>query len=179
MAQKYGGKYSPSSRAETPSAPRPRGRNMRVDPAGARANVMFIPKSSTIKLTDFGIARITDSSKTKTGMVLGTPSYMSPEQLVGQHIDGRSDIFSLGIMLFQLLSGQLPFKGDSMAALMFNIANNEHPDITGIRPELKKLPDITAIIDKMLDKKPEQRYQTCGEVAKDLRLCLKKMGANK
>ena len=112
-------------------------------------------------------------------MVLGTPSYMSPEQLVGQHIDGRSDIFSLGIMLFQLLSGQLPFKGDSMAALMFNIANNEHPDITAIRPELKKLPDITAIIDKMLDKKPEQRYQTCGEVAKDLRLCLKKMGANK
>ena len=97
------------------------------------ANVMLIPTASTIKLTDFGIARITDSNKTKTGMVLGTPSYMSPEQLIGQRIDGRSDLFSLGVMLFQLLCGQLPFKGDSMAALMFSIANEPHPEIIGLR----------------------------------------------
>tara|TARA_R110002072_G_scaffold32211_2_gene98565 strand:- start:1859 stop:4363 length:2505 start_codon:yes stop_codon:yes gene_type:complete len=138
------------------------------------ANIMLIPKSSTIKITDFGIARITDSSKTKTGMVLGTPSYMSPEQLVGKHIDGRSDIFSLGIMLFQLLSGQLPFKGDSMASLMFAIANEQHPNIIDSRKNLEQtIPGIGSIIDKVLEKTPEHRYQTGGELAKDIRACLK------
>ncbi len=138
------------------------------------ANIMLIPKSSTIKITDFGIARITDSSKTKTGMVLGTPSYMSPEQLVGKHIDGRSDIFSLGIMLFQLLSGRLPFKGDSMASLMFAIANEKHPKITDVRKGLDKtIPGINSIIDKVLEKTPEHRYQTGEELAKDIRVCLR------
>ena len=138
------------------------------------ANVMFIPKASTIKLTDFGIARITDSSKTKTGMVLGTPSYMSPEQLVGKRIDGRSDLFSLGVMLFQLLSGRLPFTGDSMAALMYSIANDRHPDIITTRKELKPVSsEISAIIDKVLEKSPQDRYQTGNEMAKDLRNCLK------
>jgi serine/threonine-protein kinase len=139
------------------------------------ANIMFIPKASTIKLTDFGIARITDSSKTKTGMILGTPSFMSPEQLVGKHIDGRSDLFSLGIMLFQLLTGKLPFTGDSMASLMFNIANEKHPDITSLQQELKqRVPEINKVIDKMLHKSPDDRYQTGKEVARDLRICLKK-----
>ena len=138
------------------------------------ANIMFIPKSSTIKLTDFGIARITDSSKTKTGMVLGTPSYMSPEQLVGKHIDGRSDLFSLGVMLFQLLTGRLPFKGDSMASLMFCIANEKHPEITGLRKELKPLgQEMSNILDKLLEKTPQARYQTGEELAKELRKCLK------
>jgi len=144
------------------------------------ANVMLIPSSSTIKLTDFGIARITDSSKTKTGMVLGTPSYMSPEQLVGKHIDGRSDIFSLGIMLFQLLTGQLPFKGDSMASLMFCIANEPHPEIIGVRKGLEQaVPGISNIINKVLEKTPENRYQTGEEFAKDLRNCLKNIKKNK
>jgi CHASE2 domain-containing sensor protein/tRNA A-37 threonylcarbamoyl transferase component Bud32 len=138
------------------------------------ANIMLIPASSTIKLTDFGIARITDSSKTKTGMVLGTPSYMSPEQLVGKHIDGRSDLFSLGVMLFQLLVGRLPFKGDSMASLMFSIANEPHPEIIELRKGLKQvIPEISAIINKLLEKTPEKRYQTGSELAKDLRNCLK------
>jgi eukaryotic-like serine/threonine-protein kinase len=138
------------------------------------ANVMLIPALSTIKLTDFGIARITDSSKTKTGLVLGTPSYMSPEQLVGKHIDGRSDLFSLGVMLYQLLTGRLPFKGDSMASLMFCIANEPHPEIIGVRKELKKaLPEISNIINRILEKTPEKRYQTGEELAKDLRNCLK------
>jgi eukaryotic-like serine/threonine-protein kinase len=144
------------------------------------ANVMLIPAASTIKLTDFGIARITDSSKTKTGMVLGTPSYMSPEQLIGQRIDGRSDLFSLGVMLFQLLCGQLPFKGDSMAALMFSIANERHPEIIGIRKGLKReTPEISAIIDSVLQKTPQNRYQTGEELAKDLRNCLKNIKKNK
>ena len=83
------------------------------------ANIMYEPDTGGVKLTDFGIARITDSSKTKTGMVLGTPSYMSPEQLSGKRVDGRSDLFSLGVMLYQMCVGELPFKGDSMASLMF------------------------------------------------------------
>jgi eukaryotic-like serine/threonine-protein kinase len=143
------------------------------------ANVMLIPASSTIKITDFGIARITDSSKTKTGMVLGTPSYMSPEQLVGKHIDGRSDLFSLGVMLFQLLSGRLPFKGDSMASLMFGIANEPHPEIIELRKGLKQaIPKISVIIDKVLAKTPENRYQTGEELTKDLRNCLKNIKKN-
>jgi serine/threonine protein kinase len=73
------------------------------------ANIMYEPESMQVKVTDFGIARITDSSKTKTGMVLGTPSYMSPEQLAGKKIDGRSDLFSLGVMLYQMCCGKLPF----------------------------------------------------------------------
>lgn len=139
-------------------------------------NIMLIPGSSTIKLTDFGIARITDSSKTKTGMVLGTPSYMSPEQLAGKKVDGRTDLFSLGIMFYQLLCGVLPFKGDSMAALMFKIASESHTDITTIRPELKKkAPCTLPILNKVLEKAPENRYQTGAEFALALRTCLKKI----
>lgn len=138
------------------------------------ANIMYVPESSTIKLTDFGIARITDSSKTKTGMVLGTPSYMSPEQLSGKKVDGRSDLFSLGVMLYQLLSGELPFSGDSMAALMFKIANDPHPDILALRSELAtNVPEIAAVLDKILQKTPENRYQSGMEFATDLRKCLK------
>ena len=133
------------------------------------ANFMYEPESDVVKVTDFGIARITDSSKTKTGMVLGTPSYMSPEQLAGKKIDGRSDLFSLGVTLFQMASGRLPFEGESMAQLMFKIANEQHPDIRSIRPDL---PDcLVAIIDKALVKDPDQRYQTGAEMARDLRTC--------
>ena len=75
------------------------------------ANIMYDQETGAIKVTDFGIARITDSSKTKTGMVLGTPSYMSPEQLAGQEVDGQSDLFSLGVTMYQLLSGQSAVPG--------------------------------------------------------------------
>jgi CHASE2 domain-containing sensor protein/tRNA A-37 threonylcarbamoyl transferase component Bud32 len=134
------------------------------------ANIMYEPESDQVKVTDFGIARITDSSKTKTGMVLGTPSYMSPEQLAGKKIDGRSDLFSLGVMLYQMACGKLPFEGDSMAQLMFRIANEPHPDIRGINPDL---PDcLLAIIDKALTKDPDTRYQTGAEFARDIRTCM-------
>jgi CHASE2 domain-containing sensor protein len=99
------------------------------------ANVMYEPGSDMLKVTDFGIARITDSSKTKTGMVLGTPAYMSPEQLAGKKIDGRSDLFSLGVSLYQLTCGKLPFEGDSMAQLMFKITNEPPTDILSINPD--------------------------------------------
>jgi serine/threonine-protein kinase len=133
------------------------------------ANVMYEPESDTVKVTDFGIARITDSSKTKTGMVLGTPSYMSPEQLSGKKIDGKSDLFSLGVSLYQMASGKLPFVGDSMAQLMFKIANEEQADIRTINPALP--PCLSEIINKALAKDAEQRYQTGDEMARDLRAC--------
>jgi serine/threonine-protein kinase len=122
-----------------------------------------------VKVTDFGIARITDSSKTKTGMVLGTPSYMSPEQLAGKKIEGRSDLFSLGVALYQLACGHLPFRGDSMAQLMFQITNESHADILSYNPKLP--PCVVEIIDKALAKQPENRYQTGDEFAQALRRC--------
>jgi serine/threonine-protein kinase len=134
------------------------------------ANVMYEPESDQAKVTDFGIARITDSSKTKTGMVLGTPSYMSPEQLAGKKIDGRSDLFSLGVTLYQMSCGKLPFEGDSMAQLMFRIANEQHPDIRSINPSLP--PCLVAIIDKAMTKDADQRYQTGAEMASDLKACM-------
>ena len=100
------------------------------------ANIMYELDSDTVKVTDFGIARITDSSKTKTGLVLGTPSFMSPEQIAGKKVDGRSDLYSLGVMLFQMLTGVLPFRGDSMAELMYKIANEEAPGHPRLRPDL-------------------------------------------
>ncbi len=131
------------------------------------ANIMYERESDTVKVTDFGIARITDSSKTKTGLVLGTPSFMSPEQLAGKKVDGRSDLYSLGVMLFQLLAGVLPFRGDSMAELMFKIANEEAPDIRIIRPDLPgSLADVVAL---SLSKRPELRYQDGDQFAGDLR----------
>src|SRR5262252_2204536 len=132
------------------------------------ANVMYELETDTLKLTDFGIARITDSSKTKTGMVLGTPSYMSPEQLAGKKIDGRSDLFSLGVTLFQMLSGRLPFEGESMTQLMFAIANNPHPPIRDFNPALPEWIDV--LIDRALAKDFEAgRYQTGAEFAEAIR----------
>ena len=134
------------------------------------ANVMYEPESDQVKVTDFGIARITDSSKTKTGMVLGTPSYMSPEQLSGKKIDGRSDLFSLGVTLFQLLCGQLPFTGESMAQLMFKIANETHPDPRTINPTIPEA--LAAVIDRAMCKDIEKRYQSGDEMARELRASL-------
>ena len=132
------------------------------------ANIMYAPETGVVKVTDFGIARITDSSRTKTGMVLGTPSFMSPEQLAGQHIDGRSDLYSLGVMLFQLLTGTLPLRGDSMAALMYQIANQAAPNVRTLRPELPE--KLAGVLEKLLAKQPQDRYQTGRELANDLRL---------
>src|SRR5690606_18242602 len=138
------------------------------------ANLMYESENNNIKITDFGIARITDSSKTKTGMVLGTPSYMSPEQLAGKKVDGRSDIFSLGVTFYQLLTGQLPFQADSMATLMFKIANEAHAPVSLIRPELPACAD--AIINKSLDKNMDTRYARGADLAHDIRACAHNLG---
>ncbi len=137
------------------------------------ANLMYEPESDSLKITDFGIARITDSSKTKTGMVLGTPSYMSPEQLAGKKVDGRSDLFSLGVMFYQMLTGSLPFKADSMASLMFKITNEDAPDIRSLRLGIPEC--LVEIVNKTLVKNADERYQTGTEMANDLKLCLMKL----
>ncbi|MSP97617.1 MAG: CHASE2 domain-containing protein [Betaproteobacteria bacterium] len=131
------------------------------------ANIMYHPETDTVKVTDFGIARLTDSSKTKTGMVLGTPSYMSPEQLSGKKIDGRSDLFSLAVSLYQMLCGKLPFEGDSMAQLMFRIAGEPHIDILTINPNVP--PAIVAFLEYAMAKNPDTRFQTGEEFAAALR----------
>jgi len=137
------------------------------------ANIMYEPESDQVKVADFGIARITDSSRTKTGMVLGTPSYMSPEQLAGKKIDGRSDLYSLGVTLYQLCCGQLPFVGESMAQLMFKIANEAHPDIRTIRADLPN--EVVAVIERALSKDLARRYQRGAEMAADLRTCIDRL----
>jgi CHASE2 domain-containing sensor protein/predicted Ser/Thr protein kinase len=131
------------------------------------ANIMYEIDSDTVKVTDFGIARITDSSKTKTGLVLGTPSFMSPEQLAGKKVDGRSDLYSLGVMLFQMLTGVLPFRGESMAELMYKIANEEAPDIRFIRKEFPE--SLANLVALSVSKRPETRYQDGDRFAMDLR----------
>ncbi len=137
-------------------------------------NIMYDPDSGTLKITDFGIARITDSSRTKTGMVLGTPSYMSPEQLAGRKVDGRADLFSLGVMLYQMVTGQLPFTADSMATLMYRIANEPHTPVHDIDDALPAC--VGEIIDRSMQKDPDTRYADGRAMAADLRACAERVG---
>jgi len=144
------------------------------------ANVMYDPGTGQLKITDFGIARLTDSRRTKTGMVLGTPSSMSPEQLRGKKLDGRTDLYSLGVLMFQLLTGRLPYKADSLTQLMYKITNEPPPDLFALRPELKENGEcIGAILDKLLQKEAEDRYQDGKKLARDLLACAKKMVGKK
>jgi CHASE2 domain-containing sensor protein len=140
------------------------------------ANIMYEMETDTVKVTDFGIARITDSSKTKTGLVLGTPSFMSPEQIAGKKVDGRSDLYSLGVMLFQMLTGVLPFRGDSMAELMFKIAQEPAPDIRIIRKDISDR--LAAVVAKALVKKPEERYQDGDAFAADLKAVIAELSGS-
>ncbi len=138
------------------------------------ANIMRL-KDGAIKVTDFGIARITSQSKTATGTVMGTPSYMAPEQLAGHKVDGRADLFSLGVTLYELLTGEKPFTGESVATLMFRIANSPHPSIKEQRADLP--PGVEAVIDKALQKDPNTRYQKGSEMAKDIRALIARVAA--
>ncbi len=130
-------------------------------------NIMRLKGTDSVKVTDFGIARITSSSKTKTGVVLGTPSYMSPEQVAGKKVDGRSDIFSLGVVLFEMLTGQKPFRGDDMTSLMYQIAREPHPSPRSINPRIP--PVLEKIIDKALEKDASKRYQKAAQMSDHLK----------
>ncbi|MFN3966724.1 MAG: protein kinase domain-containing protein, partial [Endomicrobiia bacterium] len=133
------------------------------------ANIMEL-RDGSIRITDFGIARIVATSQTQTGTVLGTPSYMSPEQVAGKKVDGRADIFSLGVTFYELLTGEKPFKGDSIATLIYQITNEKHPDPRQYRPEIPEC--IVNVIDKALKKNPDERYQRAKEMHDDLKKCL-------
>ncbi len=128
------------------------------------ANVMYEPQTKTVKITDFGIARIMDASRTKTGTVMGTPSYMSPEQLSGHKVDGRSDLFSLGVTMYLLLAGRWPFRADSLTNLMYKIANESHVPLHEVRDDLPDGERISKlIIDRALAKDADDRFQTGAE----------------
>ena len=133
------------------------------------ANIM-VGKYGMIKVMDFGIARIMTSVKTQTRVILGTPSYMSPEQLDGAPVDGRSDVFSLGVVLFELVTGEKPFEAESISSLLFKIAHEPHPSPRTIRPDLPAW--CQTILDRALQKDPADRHQTAGELAHDLSACL-------
>lgn len=131
------------------------------------ANIMIDPAADRVKVMDFGVARVADAARTRTGVVLGTPTFMSPEQLSGQVIDGRSDLYSLGVTLFQLLTGQLPYRNDSMATLMRAISREKVPNVCDLRPDLP--PALGDIVALALEKHPNTRYANGRQMADDLR----------
>ena len=134
------------------------------------ANLMYDAASDTMKITDFGIARLTDTSRTKTGIILGTPSYMSPEQLAASAVTGSSDLYSLGITMYQLLTGTTPFRSDSIPKLMNKIMNDKHKRVSSVRDDLPA--EIDEVLDKMLSKKPEDRFPNGRALALALRDCI-------
>jgi|APFre7841882590_1041340.scaffolds.fasta_scaffold07026_3 serine/threonine-protein kinase len=138
------------------------------------ANIM-VTKGETVKVMDFGIAKMASSSKTQTNIVLGTPTYMSPEQIAGKKVDGRSDIFSLGVVLFEMLSGRPPFTADNLSALLFAITHNPHPSMKVIRPDLP--PAIQHVLNQALEKDPALRFRRAAEFAQELRACLQGQAA--
>ena len=138
------------------------------------ANIMLL-KDKTLKITDFGIARIASTSQTQTGVVKGTPFYMSPEQFSGERVDGRSDIFALGVMMFQLLTGNLPFSGKTPIDLMQKIMKEPHPNPKEFNP--KVIAPLVKIIDKALEKDRSKRYQRASEMATHLREIGRKIDA--
>lgn len=136
------------------------------------ANIMLL-KDGKVKVTDFGIAKAVSSSQTKSGVILGTPNYMSPEQINGHDIDGRSDIFSLGVVFYELLTGQLPFHGKSLTNLFYQITQVKHPSPRTINPKVPR--PCEQIIDKALAKDPGQRFQKAGDLARYAKAMLDKM----
>lgn len=133
-------------------------------------NILFNAASGQVSVSDFGIARISDESRTKTGSVLGSPLYMAPEQLRGKPVNAAADIFSLGVTLYQLLTGGLPFHGDNLAHLTYEIINNKHKPVRSARPELP--PSASRIVNKALQKDPAKRYSSADEFAQALRSSL-------
>ena len=131
------------------------------------ANLMLTP-DDTVKVTDFGTAKILQfGTVQQTAHVMGTPSYMSPEQVKGRAVDGRSDIFSLGVMLYEMVTGEKPFPGQNITTVIYKIVNEEPVPPRQINPSIH--PGISAVIMRALAKEPDQRYQNCREMLEDIR----------
>ncbi len=133
-------------------------------------NIMYDAASHVVKVADFGISRLTNLSRTRSGVVLGSPIYMSPEQVRGQKVNGLSDLFSLGATFYQLVTGHLPFEGETDMQVMYRIAQEPHPDIFSIRPDLP--PCVAGVIHRALEKDLTLRYQSGYEMAQAIRRCL-------
>ena len=133
------------------------------------ANLLYNPKDGSIKISDFGVARMTDNNKTKTGIVLGTPMYMSPEQLGAENLTGLSDLFSLGVTLYELLVGEVPFQATNIAVLMTKITTEDPAPISSRRAGIP--PSVDAVLAKALAKRPQDRFSCGAEMAIALRNC--------
>ena len=133
------------------------------------ANLLYDLKSDMLKISDFGVARLTDNNRTKTGIVLGTPMYMSPEQLAAENLTGHSDLFSLGVTLYELLTGEVPFKAKNIAVLMTKITSEDPVPVSNRRPGVP--PSVDAVLSRALAKRPEGRFANGAEMAMALRNC--------
>jgi serine/threonine-protein kinase len=133
------------------------------------ANLLYDLKADLLKISDFGVARLTDNNRTKTGIVLGTPMYMSPEQLGAETLTGHSDLFSLGVTLYELLTGEVPFKAKNIAVLMTKITTEDPVPVSNRRPGVP--PSVDAVLSKALAKRPEKRFANGIEMAVALRNC--------
>ncbi|MDE2091226.1 MAG: protein kinase [Gammaproteobacteria bacterium] len=133
------------------------------------ANIMYERKTGQLKITDFGVASLLNAARTRAGTILGSPSYMSPEQVAGNKADGRSDLYSLGVTLYQLLRGELPFEAPSLTGLMFKVSNTPTPDVTFLRPDIP--PRLKDVVERAMQKNPDARFQTGMELATALRMC--------
>jgi serine/threonine protein kinase/HAMP domain-containing protein len=141
-------------------------------------NIMQVRGTKTVKVTDFGIAHIESAGaeqRTRAGDILGTPQYMSPEQAKGERLDGRSDLFSAGIVLYQMLTGQRPFRGDSLVSLAMQITNAEPKPIEQLRPEVPAA--VRRIVARCLAKSPDRRYRSGKELADALSKVLAEIDA--
>ena len=139
------------------------------------ANIMVVAEGP-VKITDFGIARMRASKDlTQTGVMLGSPKYMSPEQVIGKRADHRSDLFSLGVILYEMLTGAGPFSGENVTALMYQIVNFAPPAPSSVNNAVPQMLDF--IVAKMLAKPLEERYQDAKDVARDLRECERSLTA--
>ena len=133
------------------------------------ANLLYNPKEGSLKISDFGVARITDNNATKTGIVLGTPMYMSPEQLGAEKLTGLSDLFSLGVTLYELLVGEVPFKASNIAVLMTKITTEDPKPVSSRRAGIP--PSVDAVLAKAMAKNPSERFSCGAEMAIALRNC--------
>ena len=133
------------------------------------ANLLYNPKDGSLKISDFGVARMTDNNRTKTGIVLGTPMYMSPEQLGAENLTGLSDLFSLGVTLYELLVGEVPFRASNIAVLMTRITTEDPAAVSTRRAGIP--PSVDAVLAKALAKRPKDRFSCGAEMAIALRNC--------